>query len=321
MELVEKTIRKCLSPLEDKISAMFIAMQRLETKINTMQGSVANNGQVVKPNCSQEKPIADRPGTSDLKPTYNKQRLAGKSSPLATITGRPQPISSRSQRADARQMRSSQTTAGVNAQTPSTGEALPKKQTRASTPALSNPQCSELKVEPTKILPTQAQNTRTTDANTEHSLIDDANTQPDMTTTDQKWQIVRPKKHQQRRRNIILGTGQADDELKTVERVKKLHACFFQPETTNEMICNYMTKKNKSDSYIVEKIGLKHNHYASFAITVPASKFDYFMASNNWPPSTEVSEWFHAGARRASRAPRRISTATASEPNAYAPTD
>ncbi|KOB76338.1 Uncharacterized protein OBRU01_05935 [Operophtera brumata] len=137
----------------------------------------------------------------------------------------------------------------------------------------------------------------------------------------QNWQIVRPRKNLHRRRNIILGTGQADDELKTVERVKKLHACFFQPETTNEMICSYMKKKNESDGYIVEKISLKQNHYASFAITVPTSKFEYFMSADNWPPSTEVSEWFRAGARRASRAPRRISTATACEFGTRAPTD
>lgn len=84
--------------------------------------------------------------------------------------------------------------------------------------------------------------------------------------------------------------------------MRKIHACFFKPDTTPEVILSYMKKKSPNDGYSVEKIKLAHNHYSSFAITVPSSQFEFFMAAKSWPPSTEVSEWFRRSNGRASGA-------------------
>lgn len=113
------------------------------------------------------------------------------------------------------------------------------------------------------------------------------------------WQVV--NRLRTRKRQIVRGSGSVDGDLQTVERVKKIHACFFKPDTTEEVLKRYMKKRNPHEEYGVEKMKLKHNYYASFIITVPKSKFEYFMRPDNWPPSTEVSEWFRRSAGRAVR--------------------
>ncbi|KAJ2946659.1 hypothetical protein O0L34_g12716 [Tuta absoluta] len=129
------------------------------------------------------------------------------------------------------------------------------------------------------------------------------------------WVDVKSRnKRRKHTRNVIKGTGN-DTELQTVERVKKVHACFFSPDTTVETLTAYMKKKNPSDYYIIEKLKLKHEHYASFAITVPSSKFEYFMQPDNWPSRTEVSEWFRrSGERGARTGPRRAPRARVPPP-------
>lgn len=119
-----------------------------------------------------------------------------------------------------------------------------------------------------------------------------------------QWVEVTSRKQGRRNtRNVIRGTGATDTELQTVERVKRIHACFFKPETTEASLVAFMQRKNPSGCYKAEKMKLKHDHYASFAITVPESKLDYFLRADNWPPLTEVSEWFRRSAGRARRSP------------------
>lgn len=113
------------------------------------------------------------------------------------------------------------------------------------------------------------------------------------------WQVYSTKKQRKSLRAIVQGSGQKHELLETVERTRKMHACFFKPETTPEMIEKYM--KQFCDCNVkADKLKLKHNYYASFILSVPESKFEVFMASETWPEGTQVSEWF----RRAGRAPR-----------------
>lgn len=117
------------------------------------------------------------------------------------------------------------------------------------------------------------------------------------------WQKVTKRSRQKnnRQKAVIRGSGIFDSELQTVERVRKIHVCFFKPDTSEEALKTYMVKKSPYDGYVVNKLKLKHNHYASFVITVPHSKFDFFMSADNWPERTEISEWFRRGNGRAVR--------------------
>lgn len=124
----------------------------------------------------------------------------------------------------------------------------------------------------------------------------------DVESNEKNWKKVHYRSRTNKRQ-VIRGSGSFDCELQTVERVKKIHACFFKPDTTEDALRSYMEKKCPDDAYIVEKMKLKHNYYASFIIKVPSSKFEYFMCPDNWPPRTEVSEWFRSGAGRAVRPP------------------
>lgn len=143
--------------------------------------------------------------------------------------------------------------------------------------------------------------------------------------TNDGWNVVRYNKTKRtiKRRSVITGKGSLDNELQIVERVRKIHACFFKPETTPESITSYMHKKNPGTGYSADKLKLAHNYYASFAITVPSSKFDFFMSGENWPTGTEISEWFrHSDGRakgasthdRAPRRPRRGPSSSAPRP-------
>ncbi|KAJ2940368.1 hypothetical protein O0L34_g45 [Tuta absoluta] len=124
-----------------------------------------------------------------------------------------------------------------------------------------------------------------------------------------EWKTVEKKRKTQKikiGRSVVKGSGSEDSDLQTVERVKRIHACFFKPETETANLLNFMKKKNPSNDYMVEQIKLKHNHYASFSITVPTSKFNFFMDAALWPPGTEISEWFQRSKGRAKRSSTRF---------------
>lgn len=124
------------------------------------------------------------------------------------------------------------------------------------------------------------------------------------TVNEGNWKKVsrRPQKNNRRERAVIRGSGVFTCDLQTVERAKKIHACFFKPETSEETLKAFMEQKNPSNGYYeVKKMKLKHNHYSSFMITVPETKYDFFMSAGNWPAGTEVSEWFQRSAERAVR--------------------
>ncbi|KAJ2938085.1 hypothetical protein O0L34_g19411 [Tuta absoluta] len=97
-----------------------------------------------------------------------------------------------------------------------------------------------------------------------------------------QWQDVIGRK-QRRRRNqqqVMTGTGSTDNQLETVERSRKIHICFLKPNTTPEALVAYMNKKSPSDDYTAQKLKLKHEYYSSFAITLPESKYDFFMVAD-----------------------------------------
>lgn len=113
-----------------------------------------------------------------------------------------------------------------------------------------------------------------------------------------QWQIVKSKRFRQ---GVIRGKGKLCEQLQTVERTKKIHACFFTATTTTDAIIKYMkTIRNRND-YQVMKLKLKHERYASFVLTVPESAMQQFMTPEAWPAGTEVCEWFPRNAGHASR--------------------
>ncbi|XP_047990270.1 uncharacterized protein LOC125229467 isoform X2 [Leguminivora glycinivorella] len=136
----------------------------------------------------------------------------------------------------------------------------------------------------------------------ESPIISDLSQNIDDTQT---WNEVRSRKKNRKniRRSVIKGTGSADSELQSMERVRRIHACFFKAQTTAEVLLRYMNKKNPCANYKVEQLSLKHDYYASFSITLPNDKYDYFMNPSSWPAGVEVSEWFRSGARRGRPAP------------------
>lgn len=117
------------------------------------------------------------------------------------------------------------------------------------------------------------------------------------------WQTVEKRKDRRRsyNRQVIHGNGTPDANLQAVERVKRIHVCFLKHETTTETLMTYMNRISPSSDYHIEKLTLRHEYYASFIVTVPSSKYDFFMSAENWPPQIEVSPWFHRSDGRAMR--------------------
>lgn len=149
---------------------------------------------------------------------------------------------------------------------------------------------------PLPVKPQAASNPRPVDAKQSHDSNDD-----------NVWHVVEHRSKRPSRRAVVTGKGSTDSELQTVERVRKIHACFFKPETTPESIITYMTKNNPGSVYNADKLVLTHNFYSSFSITVPCSQFNFFMSAENWPPGTEISEWFRCSDGRASGASSQAS--------------
>lgn len=287
LESVEKLLTKCLAPIAKQISALTSRIQAMEEKIDCLgkrNKESSHDSTSQPPTETSEKP----PKTTRTATPTSSAAKGTSSTPVV-------PPTARGQRADARKTRVAQTLGNTRVST--TNAHPPHSKTP---PTNSNPKRSPS--------PSIVDGQATSDNNSYKDTIPhDSN----------PWHTVGKHKPKRRQvRNVIRGTGSLDSDLQTVERVKKIHACFFKPETTAQALAAYMEKKNSSGNYQVEKLKLKHDHYASFTITVPDSKFNYFMCPDNWPPQTEVSEWFPRSGGRAGRAPSaRASGTTTGSPS------
>lgn len=107
-----------------------------------------------------------------------------------------------------------------------------------------------------------------------------------------QW-ITVTKRKQRPRRLVIRGTGKIDSDLAAVEKTRTLHIWSLRYDTTPDKLQAYMLKKRPSEvPYLIEKLELKHKFYASFIVSVPESAFKFFLNAENWPPNTELNEWF-----------------------------
>jgi hypothetical protein len=104
-------------------------------------------------------------------------------------------------------------------------------------------------------------------------------------------------------RQVVKGVGQYH-KLQTIEPSRRIHACFFKPDTTPELIKCHMKELSQETSFKVEKLKLRHDSYASFIVTVPVSLYELFMSAEAWPVGTRVSEWFQRAAGSANRVRR-----------------
>jgi hypothetical protein len=77
-----------------------------------------------------------------------------------------------------------------------------------------------------------------------------------------------------------------------VERRLFIHAFSFAPNTTEEQVKTYMTKKMNGQDYDidVEKIITK-GHHASFKIGVPSSKYEDWLNPEMWPVNARINRW------------------------------
>lgn len=273
LESLEKVIKKFLAPIETKIGCIFTELKRIEDKISKLE--------TTKQKCIK----CDKPPASNYSPKGSDAPKPRAKTPAATT--KTTAAASRAVPAATNDRRSSLPAAGnVN--------------TRATTNATT-------KTDATKTIKEPASKPERTDE-TDHDTGSNIFPKPADNDDDGPWQVTTYKKSRKQLRQsrvAVTGTGPIDDVLETTERRKKIHACFFKYDTTREAIESYIAKKSNNTDCTVEKLQLKHQHYASFAITVPQSLFETLMSASYWPPRTEVSEWFRYGTGRAWRAPSR----------------
>ncbi|KAJ2939920.1 hypothetical protein O0L34_g6626 [Tuta absoluta] len=103
---------------------------------------------------------------------------------------------------------------------------------------------------------------------------------------------------------IITGTRIVDSNLQAIPRRKHIHACYFKPETTPESLTTHLKNNCPVDDISVTKLKLKHQHYASFVVTVQSEYFEILMNPVLWPAETRISEWFRRSAAARQAAPR-----------------
>lgn len=269
LEAVESVIKKCLEPIERKLSELEATIVRLgEEKEAKQSDPKQNTTAAITPRLPQNTAAQKKPITKEITRRVSTSGRVG-------ATG---PITARAETRNKLAPNQSAAPAGHNETTPTTlATALPAQN-----------EIKEVTIDIVQIPP--------------HETLIPGDLEV-KTNDDSNWQVV-PKRGRRRRNtrtNVICGTGVDDPYLQTVERAKKIHACFLRPEVTAESMLAYMEKKKQSGKYRVEKLELKHTHYASFAIFVPTSLFDFFMTPANWPPGTEITEWFRPSTRRAAR--------------------
>lgn len=108
--------------------------------------------------------------------------------------------------------------------------------------------------------------------------------------SDEEWQPARKARNFKRR--VVTGSGQEDDELKTVEKLKYLQAWSFKPETTEQNVLTYLNKLQDCDKYIVEKRLIKTTRHAAFVIAFPESLNETINTPTAWPTGVKLSDWF-----------------------------
>ncbi|KAJ2940892.1 hypothetical protein O0L34_g10152 [Tuta absoluta] len=318
IESLEKVIKRFLSPIEEKIDQALSNIKRLEDKISILDKSDSTNRHCSK--CNQNTALGQQ---RDCGPNGSQASKYLAKNPVAVTNGDKQkPV----------------TPTGITKKDLHSANGSTRRgslPSNVATNAQNNPSI-QTNIEPSK-------NARSQKNGQNHSKDknkkDETNTSPttlpeeragDDDSGNSDWQLVtknrKPKsKLRKHQRVAITGTGPIDNTLQTTERVKKIHACFFKHDTSTETIKSYMAKKSENLECTVEKLKLKHQYYASFVITIPHSKYDLFMSASNWPPGTEVSEWFRQSTGRAWRAPhhqrqRHPSDRTLDESRAVAPT-
>lgn len=100
------------------------------------------------------------------------------------------------------------------------------------------------------------------------------------------------------RKQIVVGTGKPDDTIQTVERFRYIQAWSFQPDTTTEVVYNFMNKLANCKDYTVEKRDIKTNRHASFVIGFPESLYTVLTDASKWPMGVRFVDWFPARPRQ-----------------------
>lgn len=291
LESLEKLLVKYVGPIEQKCNCLIREVKILQGKVDKYEAILYSKQKNDEGSCQS--------ATNAAHKSHNPQ--TAKTSSDRTHTSTPplvQPAPERQRRVFTRerQERGIATPPSTEAPAVTTPRRWPPAHGPITTATTDTD--AHAHAQPTAPLPTKACNNKLDNTNESPATAD---------TINDSWQTVtnRRRRPTQLKRTVIKGSGSIDSDLQTVERVRKIHACFFKPETTPEMILAYMNKKSMCAEYHVEKLKLTHNYYSSFTVTVPNSQFELFMSAENWPARTEISEWFRRSNRRAGGAPRR----------------
>lgn len=312
IESIEKVIKKFLTPIESKIDQILIELKKMDEKILSLEKNTSLCAVCSKVKC-QDLPKKSEPNQQKQKvQTQAAQPTRGPcaSKPVVTVavSNRRTSLPQTSERPAATVTSQSQQRNCTKSTAPTYAQALtppPRLSTLQPKHLQNNNPPDTNVIAADKTPPTLAEvgdrasvtkpinNDTINNDEPEHSSWQKVN------NTKRRRSKLPKRRHQQR--VVVKGSGELDEDLKTIVKTRKLHACFFKADTTPETIKCYMERKNPDANYTVNKIALKHSHYASFALNIPANKFEFFTAPENWPSGTEVSEWFRASGGR----PRR----------------
>lgn len=114
---------------------------------------------------------------------------------------------------------------------------------------------------------------------------------------DKSWKQVTYKKNK-RAKNVVVGTGQCDDTIRTIPQLKYIQAWSFEPDTTPENILKFLNKIEKTNDYFVQRREINSNRHASFIIGIPVRLFEHLTSPAVWPAGVKFSNWFLVRPRR-----------------------
>lgn len=274
---VVKAIQCLILPLELKINSVFDCLRAIEMKVDVLYSA----NQVRNPTNEGIPTLTNRTAVNVCK-TTSPAADAGRSKsptpkPARAETKAPERVMTRKQRAIAN-------ATGANRTPPTSAPAMAQPAATKARDLRNTTVSDKLNIPSASVAPGM--------------LYDVPVPSESLDENGAEWIKVDYKRQ---RRPVIRGSGDIDSDLTAVEKQKHIHLWSLKSDTTPEMVKAYMAKKNpNSTSYAVEKLKLKHENYASFVVTVPESLFQFFIKSENWPPNTELNEWFRGRSARSS---------------------
>ncbi|KAJ2937551.1 hypothetical protein O0L34_g18635 [Tuta absoluta] len=229
LKALEGLINKCIAPYANEITKLTNVIKGLEAKIDTLIASKSNDISV----SLRHQPLTNQPMIDEQQMAAAQQQPTAGTSAATSSAG--SQLSARGLRAAARKQLSTASTSRI----PQEQKTPPRAQNHQ--PKVTSPRKSTGKhTAPTLKLNDSIAILALSDP--DNLTVENINSQQQNDTGGTQWTEVVNNRQKRACKTIIHGTGNTDDELQVVEKLKHIQAWSFKPETSALNVKNFLNK-------------------------------------------------------------------------------